>query len=71
MLLLEAILLINMMSEDYTLFSQHIAHDSYNVREDALKGFVPRLFYKKYGFEPDELVIEFEYPHQRFVLHRN
>lgn len=42
MLLLEAILLINMMSEDYTLFSQHIAHDSYNVKEDDLKGFVPR-----------------------------
>lgn len=39
-------------------------------RADDIKGVAPRLLYKKYGFEEDELVIEFDYPHQKFILHR-
>lgn len=37
--------------------------------EDA-KSTAPRELYKKYGFQEDELGIEFGYPTQKFVLHR-
>lgn len=39
-------------------------------REDDTKGIAPRPLYKKYGFEEAELVTEFDYPHQKFILHR-
>ena len=39
-------------------------------REDDKKGISPRALYKKFGFVEDELNIEFDYPHQKFVLHR-
>ncbi|WBW96810.1 GNAT family N-acetyltransferase [Oceanirhabdus sp. W0125-5] len=38
--------------------------------EGDVKGIAPRPLYKKFGFVEDELVEEFNYPHQRFVLHR-
>jgi ribosomal protein S18 acetylase RimI-like enzyme len=38
-------------------------------RSDDIKGIAPRPLYKKYGFEEDELVTEFDYPHQKFILH--
>ena len=38
-------------------------------RENDVKGIAPRKLYKKFGFEEDELVEEFGYPNQRFVLH--
>lgn len=38
-------------------------------REDDPKGIAPRALYRKFGFEPDELLTEFDYPVQRFVLH--
>jgi ribosomal protein S18 acetylase RimI-like enzyme len=34
------------------------------------KGIAPRLLYKKFGFTEGELLEEFNYPLQRFVLHR-
>lgn len=39
-------------------------------REDDIKGIAPRAFYKKYGFVEDELIEEFGYPSQKFILHR-
>lgn len=38
-------------------------------RENDVKGTAPRKLYKKYGFEEGELIEEFGYPNQRFVLH--
>ncbi len=38
-------------------------------RENDVKGAAPRRLYKKYGFVEDELIEEFGYPNQRFVLH--
>lgn len=38
-------------------------------REDDIKGIAPRALYKKYGFVEDELIEEFGYPNQRFILH--
>lgn len=38
-------------------------------RENDVKGIAPRKLYKKFGFEEGELIEEFEYPNQRFVLH--
>lgn len=40
-------------------------------RENDIKGIAPRSLYKKFGFEEDELIEEFGYPNQRFVLHAN
>ena len=40
-------------------------------REEDEKGAAPRALYKKYGFIPDELIEEFGYPNQKFVLHPN
>ncbi len=37
-------------------------------REDDEKGTAPRAFYKKFGFMEDELIEEFGYPNQRFIL---
>ncbi|MBR5798541.1 MAG: GNAT family N-acetyltransferase [Lachnospiraceae bacterium] len=37
-------------------------------REEDEKGTAPRALYKKFGFEEDELIEEFGYPNQRFVL---
>ena len=38
-------------------------------REKDEKGIAPRALYKKFGFEEDELIEEFGYPNQKFVLH--
>ena len=38
-------------------------------RENDEKGIAPRQLYKKFGFKEDELIEEFGYPSQRFVLH--
>ena len=40
-------------------------------RENDVKGIAPRSLYKKFGFAEDELIEEFGYPNQRFVLHAN
>lgn len=40
-------------------------------REDDEKGTAPRALYKKFGFEEDELCFEFNYPEQKFILHRS
>lgn len=38
-------------------------------REDDEKGAAPRALYKKFGFKEAELIEEFGYPNQRFVLY--
>ena len=38
-------------------------------RENDEKGTAPRALYKKFGFIEDELIEEFEYPNQKFILH--
>lgn len=40
-------------------------------REGDEKGTAPRALYKRLGFVPAELFLEFDYPVQRFVLHRS
>ena len=37
-------------------------------RENDAKGTAPRALYKKYGFEPADLTVEFGYPNQIFRL---
>ena len=38
-------------------------------RADDEKGNAPRALYEKYGFVADELIEEFDYPNQKYVLH--
>ena len=38
-------------------------------RADDEKGTAPRALYEKYGFVADELIEEFDYPNQKYVLH--
>ena len=38
-------------------------------REEDEKGLAPRTLYKKFGFVEDELIEEFGYPNQKFILH--
>lgn len=38
-------------------------------RADDEKGAAPRVLYEKYGFIEDELIEEFDYPNQKYVLH--
>lgn len=40
-------------------------------RENDIKGIAPRSLYKKFGFVEGELIEEFGYPNQKFVLHAN
>ena len=37
-------------------------------REEDSKGTAPRALYRKFGFVEDELIEEFGYPNQRFIL---
>lgn len=39
-------------------------------RDDDEKGTAPRALYRKFGFQADELLIEHNYPHQKFILRR-
>ncbi len=39
-------------------------------RENDPKGTAPRALYRRFGFVPDELMTEFGYPVQRFILRR-
>lgn len=40
-------------------------------REDDKKGTAPRAIYKKFGFVAGELIEEFGYPNQKFILKPN
>lgn len=59
-----------MIEKMLSLFPDDVDISVITFREEDVKGVAPRPLYKKYGFEEDELITEFKYPHQRFVLHR-
>jgi len=59
-----------MIEKMLSLFPNEVDITVTTFREDDIKGIAPRALYKKYGFEEDELVTEFDYPNQKFVLHR-
>lgn len=59
-----------MIEKMLSLFPNNVDILVTTFREDDIKGIAPRPLYKKYGFEEDELLIEFEYPHQKLILHR-
>ncbi len=59
-----------MIEKMISLFPNDVDISVTTFREGDIKGIAPRPLYKKFGFEEDELVIEFEYPEQKFILHR-
>ncbi|WP_055669448.1 GNAT family N-acetyltransferase [Desnuesiella massiliensis] len=59
-----------MIEKMLSLFTDNADITVITFRADDMKGIAPRLLYKKYGFEEDELVTEFDYPLQKFILHR-
>lgn len=59
-----------MMDKMLSLFPDHVDITVTTFLENDDKGIAPRPLYKKFGFVEDELVEEFNYPHQKFILHR-
>lgn len=59
-----------MMEKMLSLFAKDVDIWVTTFRKEDEKGLEPRPLYKKFGFVEDELVEEFNYPHQKFVLHR-
>ena len=60
----------SMIEKMISLFPTDIDISVTTFREGDIKGIAPRPLYKKYGFVEDELIIEFAYPSQKFILHR-
>jgi len=59
-----------MIEKMLSLFPNDVDISVTTFREDDIKGIAPRQIYKKYGFEEDKFVTEFNYPNQKFILHR-
>lgn len=59
-----------MIEKMISLFPDNMDISVTTFREGDIKGIAPRALYKKYGFQEDEFVIEFEYPEQKLVLYR-
>jgi ribosomal protein S18 acetylase RimI-like enzyme len=59
-----------MIEKMISLFPNNVDISVTTFRKDDIKGIAPRQLYKKYGFEEDELVTEFDYPLQKFILHK-
>lgn len=59
-----------MIDKMISLFPNDMDISVTTFRENDTKGIAPRALYKKYGFKEDELLIEFGYPHQKFILYR-
>lgn len=59
-----------MVEKMISLFPSNMDISVTTFRKDDVKGIAPRQLYKKYGFEEDELVTEFDYPLQKFILHK-
>ncbi len=53
-----------------SMFPEGIDISVTTFREGDIKGIAPRALYKKHGFVAGELVSEFNYPNQRFILQR-
>lgn len=60
----------SMIEKMLSLFPSNVNVSVNTFREDDIKGIAPRALYKKYGFVEDKFVTEFNYPNQRFILHR-
>jgi ribosomal protein S18 acetylase RimI-like enzyme len=58
-----------MIEKMISLFDKDTDISVTTFREDDMKGIAPRALYKEYGFKEDELVTEFNYPQQKFILH--
>lgn len=59
-----------MIEKMLSLFPDNVDISVTTFLENDDKGIAPRPLYKKFGFVEDELVDEFNYPHQKFILHR-
>jgi ribosomal protein S18 acetylase RimI-like enzyme len=59
-----------MIEKMLSLFPNDVDISVTTFREGDVKGIEPRALYKKFGFKEDELIVEFEYPVQKFVLKR-
>ena len=59
-----------MIEKMLSLFPDDVDISVTTFTEDDIKGIASRPLYKKYGFQEDEFVKEFEYPHQKFILHK-
>lgn len=59
-----------MIEKMISLFPNDVDISVTTFREGDIKGIAPRPLYKKFGFKEDELIMEFEYPEQKFILHR-
>lgn len=59
-----------MIEKMISLFPNDVDISVTTFRECDKKGIAPRPLYKKFGFQEDELIMEFEYPEQKFILHR-
>lgn len=59
-----------MITKMIDLFPKDVDITVTTFRKEDIKGIAPRTLYKKFGFIEDELVEEFDYPNQKFVLYR-
>lgn len=59
-----------MIEKMISLFPDNMNISVTTFRKDDIKGIAPRQLYKKYGFKEDELVTEFDYPLQKFILYK-
>ena len=59
-----------MIEKMISLFPNKMNISVITFRKDDVKGIAPRQLYKKYGFKEDELVTEFDYPLQKFILYK-
>lgn len=60
-----------MIEKMLALFPADVDISVTTFRKEDEKGIAPRSLYKKFGFIEDELIVELNYPHQKFILHRN
>lgn len=59
-----------MIEKMLSLFPNNIDISVTTFRKDDEKGIAPRQLYEKYEFKEEALVTEFDYPLQRFILHK-
>ncbi|WP_195892638.1 hypothetical protein [Desnuesiella massiliensis] len=59
-----------MIAKMLELFSKEGDISVTTFREGDIKGIAPRQLYNKFGFVEGDLVEEFNYPNQKFILKR-
>lgn len=60
-----------MIEKTIELFPRDMDISVTTFRENDPLGTAPRALYKKFGFIEGDLIEEFNYPHQKFILHRS